>query len=358
MRPSKQYALLSLTLGCVVGCQEEGAQEPLPDWSDGYEIAPADGGYAGALPEDVSMAITVPADVQYPVRLYRDGTDDEPCVVDADSDDFAERDIHCTMDMNELDLFVLGVRFDTLAAPGMCDFVLHSAPLFATFPIGEGPLEVSFTRHEDGSVSNETSSQAGEPHCPFDHRPAGPNCCYGNYTLEETSAMTGLTAVSQRSWGSLGDLAPCYEGAAFYGTDLPISANGFPADRIVYVDRAGYADTREFDGLSATHPRISYPLANYYDPDDHGGQAPAPLRALFAEPDYVFHCLDDAEESVARIRLSVREWNEEREFDRRGDSDTEGTERDWETPLNDVRDWRDIVGDDAYPLIARPEDDL
>lgn len=314
------------------------------------------GGQGGTAVDTVSLALAVPASVMHPLRIYRRGTDDEPCVADLESEDVGDRDIECMLEIDELDLFVLGVSFDTIASKGACDFVQHGAPMFAAFPVGEGPTTVAYTRYEDGSVTNEVNAEAGEPKCPFDYSPTGPNCCYGDYTLEVTSATNDVMTVSHGSWGTFNDLAPCYEGAAFHGTDLPISANGFPADRIVYIGGDAYSETRAFAGLSGTHPRISYPLANYYDPEDHGGQAPAPFRDAAAREQYEFFCLDDAEEMIGRIRLTVREWNEEQEFDRRGDPDSQGEERDWGTPLNDVADWRDIAPDaDSYPLIARPK---
>lgn len=358
MRASKSYVLASLVL--LLACNDEGEKGPLPDWSDGYEEPTSDGGIsdAGHLPIFGTLAMEIPESVQYPVRLYRKGNQNLPCAIDEQAAaDFEERDIECMLDINELDLFVLGFEYRAVAADGMCDFVLHGGPMFATFPVGMGPAVVSYTRHEDDSVSEEVNAEAGQPKCPFDHAPNGPDCCYGDYILVVTSAATGLETVSHHSWGQIGDLAECYEGGAFYGSDLPIAGNGFPADRIVHVDRGGYSDIRAFGGISGTHPRISYPLANFYDPDDHGGQAPEPFLAPGAREHYELTCLDDAEEIVARIRLTVREWNEVREHERSGDPDTEGTEPDWETPINDLLDWKDVAAIDEgdFPLVRRPE---
>ena len=91
------------------------------------------------------------------------------------------------------------------------------------------------------------------------------------------------------------------------------------------------------------------PLANHYDTADHDGQAPAGLRGAWARPYYTFECYDNAEELLARVRLVVREWNEESQLDASGDPDTEGTEPVSGTPLNDRRDWADATpGADTF----------
>jgi hypothetical protein len=345
-------AALCLLVACG---EDEGERDPLPDWRDGYDYSgpdfDGDEGQDGGVPApDDTFAIAVPDSVTHPMRIHRAGSEDAPCAIEQREQ---VEELECVMEINELDLLVLGVQYETIAPEGMCDFVIHGAPLFQTYEIGIGPSEVAYTKHPDESFTDEVNSELGKPQCPYDYGDeGGPNCCLGTYTLSVTSAETGETATGTRSWG--GDPGSCLDGAGYWCGD-PLSDGNIPLDLIVYTDRSEYREVRDCEGISDVYGSTVVPYANYYDPDDHGGGPPAAFTGTLAREDYIFECVDDADEIIARIRLKIREWNEEAEFDDRGDPDSVGTEPVWETPIDDYLDFGALTpGPDTYPGYRRP----
>lgn len=357
-------------IGTVSACkQEEDTREPLPDWSQGYQdpVPSTDGGVSVVRPNDGSVpprdfpvdsfGIGIPMDITYPIRIRRLNTNANPCVVAQGSSD---ADIECIIDMDELDLNYLGLKYDIIAPRGMCDFVRYSSYIFQNFPIGEGPKEVSWTVHEGGNTSDNVNAADGKPRCEFDYswqyaeHAGAPNCCTGTYTKRVTDAKTGLVGVSQGNWN--GNMAECYHGAAYMDKGAKYSEDGWPMAIFIYIDRKDLIHTVTYEHLSVKYPDNNVILANYYDPADHNGDMPAAFKGTLSRPHFVFECLDDAEEIIARIKLSVREWNEEAQFDMDGDPDTEGLEPGWNTPINDIPDWADFTpGNVRYPKILPVE---
>lgn len=354
-----RIALIALLACTHYACSDdETVRKPLPDWSDGYEqdapgtdgggVSVGDGGVDRPdAPED-AFAVLVGADVPYPARLVRAGTN-EACAVRRGAPD---EPIDCILDLNELDVLALGFAVDVVAPEGMCDFVEYSGFLFENWEVGEGPTEVSYTKHEDGTFSDEVNSQNGEPRCEFDYSwqvPGGPNCCFGDVTITIESAASGEETHVDGFWA--GDLSRCYEGGAFYYEHVEIGAGGFPLDELFYVGGGPVSRRYKFEGISELHT-TNLPLANYWNPTDHGGDMPATHRGQLSEPYYVFICEDDAEEWRAVIRLLVREWNEEAEHDAEGNPDTTGVEPGWGTPINDRADFADLApGASTYPQL-------
>lgn len=341
-------------LACaLLACGDESTErEPLPDWSDGYERdAPTAGGDGGVeppvdrpdAPAD-SFALLVSREVEYPTRLRRAGTND-PCAVSRGAPREA---IDCVLDVNELDLSALGFAVDVVAPKGLCDFVLYDGFLFENWRVGAGPTVVSYTVEGDGTFSDEVNSKNGDPRCEYDYSWQyadvldAPNCCTGSYTLEITSKQSGKTSESTEQWNP--ELGRCYEGGAHYFTDVVLSGDGFPLDQWFYVGGAAKTKTYEFEGISDEH-FTNLPLANYWEPQDHEGDMPAAYRGAYSRPYYSWVCTDDAEEWRAHIRLQVREWNEEAEYDVDGNSDTSGVEPGWGTPINDLEDFADRTPD-------------
>jgi hypothetical protein len=233
---------------------------------------------------------------------------------------------------------------------GGCDFVLYEPYIYESWPSGPGPKEVSYTVHPDGTFSDEVNSANGIPVCGNDHSclvGGGPNCCTGTYTLTVTSAETGESTTCEGAWG--GDTyADCYDGAGWLLKGLNVPEHAFPPDPIYYVDQKDQVIPIEEQGFSARynyHDVAILPtnvqLANFWDPAD--GPLPDSLTDWPARPDYTFTCLDDAQEVLARIRLQIREWNEEVQFDTNGTPDTMGEELKFPSPVNDILDWKDIT---------------
>lgn len=356
----------------LVACGDD-KRSALPDWSDGYEQGGpmaepqadggvSDGGIGGGLPDDNApppntFAIRRAKAVRWPMRirdqdaLKADRT--EPCYVEPSSSatelKYADnKDIRCIIDMDELDLHQLGVQFDVVVPEGMCDFLLRVPYIYENFEIGQGPTKVSWTVNEDGTFSDEVNAMGGEPYCRYDYSPFGelyPNCCYGDYVRSVTSAKTGETSVKQGHWGG-GQLGDCYYGGGYLDKMAMFDTQGFPVAQTIYLGRSGRVQEEDFAGIEGKYgPNVA--LANYYDPADHGGGPPAAVGARFANRDYDYYCLDDAEETIAHIAIQVREWNEEVEFDADQDPDTVGTEPGWEAPIDDWDDWKTLTPGDA-----------
>jgi hypothetical protein len=162
------------------------------------------------------------------------------------------------------------------------------------------------------------------------------------------SAKTGEVNVTYGEWGG-GKLGECYYGGGYLDTMAKFDVAGFPVWQSIYLGRQPWVQHEDFKGIEGLYVS-NVALANFHDPADHGDMAPAALRGEFATPDYNYYCVDDAEETIAHIRVQVREWNEEVEFDADGDPDTTGTEPGWEMPLDDWTDWATLTpGSKDFP---------
>ena len=345
----RSFVRSALFLCAGLAACEDPERKPLPDWRLGY----ADAGVVDAQAEPQNaFALVSPDSVDWPVRLGKRDAPEEPCAVKRND---STREIECMLDVNELDLWVLGLRYDIIVPPSMCDMLSHSPYIFANFEVGKGPDRVAYTVNMDGTFSDQLNAMNGEPFCPFDHTredPKGPNCCTGNYQLEIKSALTGKVARSTQSWG--GKIGDCYFGAGFVQKDAPVDVDGMPMPQYEYTHGDAHRERIVYPGVSAIYP-ANTALANYFNPDDHDGKAPAGLSAPRARPYYDAFCLDDAEEIVAHIRLSVREWNEEAEYHALGNPDTTGTESLWNagpTDIDDLFDWGALTpGSKSYPRL-------
>jgi hypothetical protein len=327
----------------VVGaCTEDGHREALPNWSEGYE--PGDDGPAadaGTPPINGSFGVFPVEDTGVVTRVTRTGSDRD-CVVENDSGTPAGyREIECTLDVQELDLHGPGLSFLLHAPRGLCAYLIFWWYQYEAWEVGAGPEAASYTVDDDDNISDEVNTVRGEPYCAFDyHRWSGdedaPNCCLGSYELEVTDAETGVvTTLPQRSWG--GEPAKCYAGAAFVWPQAQFTKDGWPT---AYYELLNYAErTERFEWPDVGAPfHTNVPLASYYHPTDHDGREPAGLAGAWAVPDYNLVCADHAYEKLAHIKLTVREWNEQPEFEVNGDPDTTGTEPSGDA-IDDFADW-------------------
>lgn len=364
------FALALAIASAVTACEGDDApREPLPDWSGGYAdggIRPRDpvdgpgtpeiqfGTYDDLIEGDFSIA--VPRNVAYPIRIRKLGSAAEPCGITPGDVGGLHNEIQCVLDMDELDLFVLGMAGDVVV-PAACEYLLYRLYMYENWPVGLGPDTVSWTVQPDGTRTDEVNAADGNAVCAFDHErldPAAPNCCLGTYEQRIKHAETGEVQVSTHAWG--GKPGDCYDGAAYHAEGAAIDeATGFPVATYVYGHDRSFVQQVRVDGISE-HYFSTVPLASFYDPTDHAGGPPAAFTGEFAVPTSDFLCLDHAEEIRARIRLTVREWNEEAEFDADGDPDTEGLEPGWDTRYDDFPDWAELTpGAGAWPMLYRPQ---
>lgn len=365
---ARRGALMLVAATLLGGCAPAQSRQPLPDWSAGYDKSAAMPGEPAIaqsmavqfgrhsdLPQD-GMGVAISSDVTWPMRIRKLDSVATPCAVSG-AQDGKPHQIDCVIDMDELDLYVLGVKFDIVVPEGMCDFTLREWYMYENFEIGDGPTEVSWTTHTDGSVTDEINARDGKPFCRYDYRTQfaptahAPNCCLGAYTQTVTNADTGSHVTTHAFWnGRPGD---CYDGAAYLDEEAKITEDGFPEGIYTYLGRTAWLKTVKFKGLSE-HYGANVPLASFYRPTEHGGDMPAALKATFARPRYELSCEDDAKEEIAHISLTVREWNEEAQFDADRDPDTTGTEPGWNTPIDDIPDWDVLTPDDtSYPMLRR-----
>lgn len=334
----------------LLACEDETILPDLPDWSDGYESDCCPGGDGGTdtgtePPIDlVDFALVAPDDLAYDVRIHQTGADGNACALTpgATVDEYVHMD--CTLEVAELNLFGEGLIFDLTVPEGACDHVVWMHYMYEAWEVGQGATVVSQTIDADGNIVSETNSIGGTPYCEYDYSyydSEAPNCCLGAYVIETTDLSTGeTTQTGGGDWG--GKAADCYAGAAFEDPEAALTADGWPTAKIVNTHLSEYYKRFEFDLLGDQYStNVNY--ANYYDAADHDGTMPAGYTGDYAVETYNFVCYDTAEETLARIDLVVREWNEESQYESSGDPDTEGTESTTGLPLNDRQDWADAT---------------
>lgn len=355
---STQASILGLG-GAAILCaacqgQDQTALPALPDWSDGYEsdCCPGDlnsgtgtGTGTGTTPiPTTEFGLFAPQDVGYLTRVHQTGTTDTPCTTTPGESTADYVALDCTLETNELDLYASGLAYDLTVPEGGCDYIMWSHYQYEAWEVGDGPSTVSITIDADGTIVSETNAIGGMPYCEFDYSywdNSAPNCCLGSFTIETTDQSTGSTSTTGGGdWG--GTASQCYAGAAYIDPDLVVDDNGWPMGTYIFLNRASYYKRFSWGGLSTSFS-TNVNLANYFDPADHDGTEPAGYTGDYAAPTYMIGCYDNAEELLARIDLTVREWNEEAQFDADGDPNTTGTEPVTGLPLNDRQDWADAT---------------
>lgn len=345
--------ILSL-LPLLVSCVTETERPELSDWSDGYEsdccplVETDDGGTDGGttvIPFGDTFGLFHVEDIGYSSRLYRSGATGTVCEVTPGLETTGYVDMDCTLDVPELDLFGAGLIFDLTVPEGACDHLVYMHYMYEAWEVGTGPARVDITVDEDGEIVEETNAIGGAPYCEYDYSFYGgefsPNCCLGSYDIYTYDLSTGETKLTGGGdWG--GQPSSCYAGAAFEDPEVVLTADGWPTAKIINLWGSPFSKRFNFDLLGDQYgTNVNY--ANFYDRADHDGSVPAGFTGDWAVETYEFLCYDEAEELLARLDLTVREWNEGVEWENDGDPDTEGTEPITGLPLNDRQDWADAT---------------
>jgi hypothetical protein len=280
-----------------------------------------------------------------------------------------DKDIFCIAEVEELDLFFNDLTIQYHVPPSMCSYVRFIPYHFYVFEAGDGPSATSHEILDDGSINDVLNTINGEPQCTYKITD-GHNCCTGTYSKTVTTYSAGVPDIvtTTESWG--GSVNSCLDGPAmstewssYMGTD------GKPRARLEYVEGSGFNNTfKILSGISQSFSgNIPYTgnifAANFYNPSDHpaatgpgfvsapyDGDRPVGLRIpdnvdiddrYMPEDSYVLSCLDRADEVLARIRLMVREWNDD-PIASGGNPDDVGTDPGFpDDDLNDRNDWLD-----------------
>ncbi|MEZ4241430.1 MAG: hypothetical protein R3F59_35820 [Myxococcota bacterium] len=290
------------------------------------------------VPQVGQFRLSVTPGLDYPVRMRETNTVDTRCEVTPPRDFAQYNELECTLDINELDLYGSGLDFDLSVPANACDYLIYWHYQYEGWEVGLGPPDVSYTVLAGGVITDEVNSINGVPYCKYDYTwgygDTAPNCCLGDYT--KTVNAGGNIITSHEFWD--GDPASCYGGAAFIDPEATFGPDGFPRAKIIYLNGAAFQKSFHFEPLSDEFVS-NVPLANYYSPQDHDGDRPAGLNGAWAQPRYTFQCVDRDYELFSELRLTVREYNEEAQYDADGNPDTVGFEPVTGHPIDDLNDW-------------------
>lgn len=306
------------------------------------------------------------------VNTHKKGNWSEKCQVDLDDATAANRDIECTVEVKELDLYHQGLKLGyNFPASNKCVYAYFLPYFFYQYKVGNGPTTVFKTLNTDGSVlvsssggdsGGTVSNVGGEAVCGFNYGGLSPdsgrpNCCMGKYTLQVTDlnkpAGEQVTTTTGNEWG--GNIGSCLGGA---GKDhLPNKTYNFPRTAVLRLGGTSGEGTYEIASPISLELGTNLHVANYLEnPSSPPTALTAPTSFSFLPPNpyYTWTCLDEAEEIYARIRVSVREWNTVSEYLKKdaGNSNATGTEDYWGDDNNDRSDWEDFinaVGFDGFP---------
>lgn len=329
--------------------------------------------------------------------LHLDSDWETACEIKKDA---TVKDISCTLDATELDLFYNGVNLQYNIPKDQCDYLEVAYPWFYNYPIGDGPISVSYDINLKGVTENAYSVQVtgatptpialtkvamgliGAPICNYNYKSqGGPNCCMGNYTLSVrnwnfTTNMYDPAVVTTESWG--GNVKDCIVSPTekFSTTSL-----GTPQNTIfnvtdkglneVYTSLTPYKSGQKnvlvssfFSNANSTVPEAFKSPTRCSTPEC---RAAIPLRrdlTTTALPMgnwfFSFNCLDKAYDLNSRITLRVRQWSKLKEFNNKqsGDPRITGDETGYPIigvptlfpPFKDTLDWDDYFT--IFPLIS------
>jgi hypothetical protein len=332
--------------------------------------------------------------------LHADGNYTQPCSLSAG------QDVACILDADELDLYAQGMTLNYNVPAGMCSYMLMQPYFYYAYQPGYGPKSVNLTVDPTTGAVTETDSGDGYPSAntatttkvtvqqPYSTTPlcsadytlqGGPNCCGGNYTL--TVIQGGTPTVTTASWG--GNPNNCLTGPAM-ATQTPEVApsgnpiNGYPKATLFTLDGNSLNSTYTVasplsqglgsnvyvsnfwqSGVTNNYPLTAYNSAAgapnamqgpglnaavYSSGCYHPSAAPAGDYICTGNPWYEFDCLDAAQDNVARIRVMVRSWTYEANFQNfiatQNNSPATGTYNYWgpeplfpDQPIEDKQTW-------------------
>ena len=285
-------------------------------------------------------------------------TFDEPCKGELG------KIVDCILDANEGFLYTHPVSLHYHFPKSMCDYV-SIEPFY--FLNRQTKLTTRLTKHIDasGDIGLDTNNDGDIDSQDFGcYSELGvPVCCVGEYP-ETTFTWDAIenkygspsTNVVRRTLGS------CISGP---GAQTKAKTSlGLPLRSYKDVKGEGISDAFQLDSV-ADHGVGPAWLANYFDPAQHGNKAPQAFKQdidtgagelMVGNPYYLFNCHDSALETLASIRVQIREWNTSAAYEARHSApdkyDDSGVEVDpWGAEdKNDWPDWLDFeIAQIRYP---------
>jgi len=307
-------------------------------------------------------------------------TDDfnAPCVVDNAA---LSADIKCVVEAKELDLYYNGVGLRFNVPQNMCEYLSVNRPAYYNFLPGDGPTTVIDNRTNSlGSVTiNGITAAAGQlkvgtatktsMYCDFDYmnssnpnyKAGAPNCCVGDFDLYTASVSGSTVTVSpaqKSNWG--GKYANCLAGSAMQRDNANnFLSTGYPIAKIYNVLTNGLNSAYFVTSPYSLRLSKNVYAANFFKPSEHPTNSvpvstAAVGNAVAVNPYHEFVCYGRSQEIKARIRVLVREWNSDAEYNlgATGDPDSTGNESGFGGPaMNDFLDFLDILDTaTSYPM--------
>lgn len=360
---AKNLLKLMLLIVLISGCR---GTETKDDGSNSSSSGDAskDSEKEGEVDDSTGFSITVQEDKNYSYKIHKGtgaSTDDweAPCRIDSVE---TPVDMTCIIEANELDLWYWGVGLRVNVPTTMCSYMYQFAPYFYQYAPGDGPT--TYVDNSAGTTTNDTVL-AGQTSnwCASDYPrvdPKAPNCCRGKYIkkvyTDDPDSVTDKVTTSEVDWG--GKWGNCLNGPAL---DVhKKTESGYPVPWIYFTENSGknigyFVKPGECTRGKCLSSNVFG--ANYFVPADHVQGVPlstkpmpqGPINFPSTNPTHLFVCTNRTDETLATIRVMVREWNLIEEIVKGvlGTPDTVGTEPAYGTPNNDFKDFKDFA--EAYP---------
>lgn len=275
---------------------------------------------------------------------------DEPCKGESG------KVVDCTLDADESTLAQQSFSFHYHVPSSMCAYVSVDPFYFVNrksklttsiIKYVDSAGNIGIDEDLDGDIDSEDFgcfSDKGEP-----------ICCVGEYA-EKTliwDAVAGKyaspsTKVVRRT------LEQCLGGPGSLSQSK--TSLGIPEKNFKYVFGKGVSDEYKFVSLM-NHGVGPGWISNYFDPNQHGNRAPQAFdddidpgvgELRVGNPYYTIACYDSAMETLASIRIQIREWNTAVDYEARRDAPTKHDESGAEAEpwadeeKNDWPDWLDF----------------
>ncbi len=318
---------------------------------------------------------------------------DTACSIDPTSADIEDKNVICYLEGEELDFYANGFELKITVDSGTCDYVFEYPYYYFKRKAGIGPTEARLYKNANDELVDCTpavNTEDDSPKCDYDYSDnEGPNCCIGTYNkrIYTDAACTTADPLDGNNeddvkWG--GKLSECLAGPGTFSSFKTEDGvyEGFPVGKFYGTSAIdGEAHTIDYSSPIPEDKRISpISIANYFKPDKFGdtpshlngeeSEYPLGMKDVDLEADliaggflgvgttirhnpyYVWACSDSAREIQGIIRLVVRDWNENPEFEKfdAGNPDTTGTDI-FGDPLDDYYDWDALLDELAreYP---------